>query len=614
MRPRPNPQNELKSWRDRIAALRHLPPLFAEVWLTHPAYAFCSLFSRLATALLPIAVLYVAKLLVDEAVALATGSVLLDGRSASQEALWRYFAIEVVLVLLTDLLGRLQGFSDAMLGELFSNRMTVKMIRHAASLDLATFEDPQFQDRLDRARRQTSDRLNVLFLVASMLQQGLGLAVMSLTVIAFSPWFLGLLLVSLAPVFWSEAHFAALGYALLYRWTPERRETDYLRLLGASHTTAKEVKIFGLSAYFVQRIEGLLNRYFTESKQLAVRRTWTNSLLGLLPTAAYYASLAYILLQTLARVISIGDWIFLSRIFSQARGLLVQIFQGLSRVAEQSLYVRDLYEFFETKPQLAVREGALPAPRVWSEGIRFENVEFAYPEGQPVLRGISFALAPGEKIALLGENGAGKTTIVKLLCRLYDPTAGRILLDGVDLRDYDPESLRAQIGVIFQDFLKYDMLVRENIGLGNTLVMNDAARLRQAAEKSYADSVIAALPQGDATMLGRRFAGGVELSQGQWQKIALARAYMRDANLLILDEPTASLDARAEYEVFERFANLTEGKSAVLISHRFSTVRMADQILVLEEGKILEQGSHQDLLRRQGRYAELFELQAAGYR
>ncbi len=598
------PSEKPQSWRERAEALRHLPPLLWEVWSTKPLYAAVSLGCRVVLAGLPVAILYVSKLLVDEVVA-----------GGSSEALWRYLAIEVGLVVASDLLSRLMGLCDSLLADLFTNRITVKLMRHAATLDLVTFEDPKFQDKLERARRQTTDRLSMLFLVAGLMQQGLSLAAMSASVIAFSPMFFGFLVVSLVPVFWSESHFAGLAYSLLYRWTPERRQIDYLRLLGASHTTAKEVKLFDLSGYLIEKTDALFRRFYAENRTLAVRRAGVNFLWGLLPNVAYYASFVYILQQAMARVISVGDLIFLTRAFSTSRSLLGQLFQNLSRVAEQAMYVRDLFDFFETQPALPVRGDALPAPRPIREGFRFEAVEFAYPgQDKKVLDGVSFVLEAGQKIALLGENGAGKTTLVKLLCRLYDPTGGRILLDGVDLRDYDPASLRREIGVIFQDFLKYDTTAGDNIGFGLIEALRDRGRIDAASAKSYADSVITTLPGGYETMLGRRFEGGVELSQGQWQKIALARAYMRDAQLLILDEPTAALDARAEYEVFERFANLTAGKSAVLISHRFSTVRMADTILVLEAGKILERGSHPELVARGGRYAELFELQAAGYR
>ena len=603
MRPA-KPEEELKPWRERAQALRHLPPLLLEVWRTRPLFAATSLICRLLLAFLPVALLYVSKLLVDEVVA---------GNASG--LVWRYLAIEVALVLSTDLLGRLMGLCDSLLADLFTNQITIRLMKHAASLDLVTFEDPTFQDKLDRARRQTTDRLSMLFLIASLLQQVLSLIAMSASVIAFSPLFFACLVISLIPVFWSESKFAALAYSLLYRWTPERRQIDYLRLLGASHTTATEVKLFGLSGYLIDRADKLFQRFYAENRKLAIRRASVNYLWGLLPNGAYYASFVYILQQAIAKTITVGDLIFLTRAFSNSRSLLSSIFQNISRVAEQALYVRDLFDFFETKPALPVAVNPLPVPKPIREGFRFEDVHFGYPgAAKPVLNGISFHLAPGQKIALLGENGAGKTTLVKLLCRLYDPSAGRITLDGKDLRDYDPESLRQEIGVIFQDFLKYDATAGDNIGFGLIESLTDPARIDQASEKSYADSVISTLPSGYETMLGRRFEGGIELSQGQWQKIALARAYMRDAQLLILDEPTASLDARAEYEVFERFANLTAGKSAVLISHRFSTVRMADLILVLEHGKILEQGSHEELLARGTRYAELFELQAAGYR
>lgn len=614
MRGAKRPGEELKTWRDRAEAMRHLPPLLAEVWKTKPIFALVSLSTRILNAFLPVAILYVAKLAVDEVVGLATGQPLGGGQAATTSALWRYFGIEIGLVVVSDLLGRWQGLTDSLLADLFSNRMTIRLMRHASALDLQSFEDPAFQDKLERARRQTTDRLSMLFLLASLFQQLLSLLAMSASVIAFSPLFFVLLVLSLAPVFWSESHFAALAYSLLYRWTPERRQIDYLRMLGASHNTAKEVKLFGLSGYLIEKVDDLFTKFYAENKSLAVRRASVNFLWGLLPTAAYYASFGYIILQTIERAISVGDLIFLSRAFASSRGLLTQLFQNLSRVAEQALYVKDLFDFLETKPALPVKENALLAPRPFREGFVFDDVHFSYPGGRTVLNGLSFHLAPGEKIALLGENGAGKTTIVKLLCRLYDPSAGRILLDGVDLKEYDPASLLAQIGVIFQDFLKYDMNAGDNIGLGWIEARENDALRDLASEKSYADSVIRTLPSGYATMLGRRFEGGVELSQGQWQKIALARAYMRDAQLLILDEPTASLDARAEYEVFERFANLTAGKSAVLISHRFSTVRMADQILVLEDGKVLERGSHASLLGLGGKYAELFELQASGYR
>jgi ATP-binding cassette subfamily B protein len=423
------------------------------------------------------------------------------------------------------------------------------------------------------------------------------------------------LIAAVVPPFLGETKFAMLAYSLLYQWTPERRELDYLRMLGASNASAKEVKIFGLGDYLTERARILFDRFYNDNRTLAIKRAATGTLLNLLPTAGYYTAYAYILYRALSGTLTVGDLTFLTGAFARSRALIEQIFSSFSGIAEQALFVEDLFDFFRTRPSIVSLPNAVPVPRPIRGGYEFRNVSFAYPgSSKLVLDGVSFRLAAGERIALVGENGAGKTTLVKLLARLYDPIDGAILLDGVDLRDYRVEDLRKEIGVIFQDYMRYDMRVTENIGFGRIEALDDDERIRRSAAKAYADSVVSALPHGYEQMLGRRFEGGVDLSGGQWQKIGLARAYMRDAQVLILDEPTATLDARAEYEVFVRFSELTRGRMAVLISHRFSTVRMADRILVLEHGRILEEGSHEQLVALGGRYAELFELQAAGYR
>jgi ATP-binding cassette subfamily B protein len=402
---------------------------------------------------------------------------------------------------------------------------------------------------------------------------------------------------------------------MLYRWTPERRQLDYLRFLGASVQSAKEVKIFGLSPYLTERARLLFDKFYNENRALVLKRAGLGSLLNLLPTTAYYGAYALIIYRTVTGSLTVGDLTFLAGAFNRSRTLLQSLFSGFTNVSEQALYVRDLFDFFDTRPQIVSKPNAIAPPRPIHSGFEFQNVSFAYPGSDHlVLRDVSFRLDRGQKIALIGENGAGKTTLVKLLARLYDPTAGRIFLDGIDLRDSDVDDLRREIGVIFQDYMRYDMSARDNIGLGRVQDLADQNRVEQAAHKSLAAELIATLENGYNQMLGRRFDGGVDLSAGQWQKIALGRAYMRDAQVLILDEPTASLDARAEYEVFQRFADLTRDRTAVLISHRFSTVRMADHILVLNNGIIQEQGTHEQLLALGGRYAELFELQAAGYR
>jgi ATP-binding cassette subfamily B protein len=451
--------------------------------------------------------------------------------------------------------------------------------------------------------------------VATMCQQLLTLVTLSVGIVWFSAWLLPLLTLALLPAFVGETRFAMLSYSLLYRWTPERRQLDYLRMLGASNTSAKEVRIFGLGPFLIARARELFDRFFAENRALAVRRAATGTLLNLLPTAAYYGAYAWILARTLAGTLTVGDLTFLAGAFARSRTLIAGIFARLSDVADQAQFLDDLFDFFRTGPSIVSRPGALPAPRPIRTGYEFQNVSFSYPgSSQLVLADVSFRIDAGERVALIGENGAGKTTLVKLMARLYDPTAGTILLDGVDLRDYSVEDLRREIGVIFQDYMRYDMVAADNIGVGRVEALGDRGRIEEAARKARADSVVNRLPLGYEQMLGRRFDAGLDLSAGQWQKIALARAYMRDAQILVLDEPTASLDARAEYEVFQQFAALTRGKMAVLISHRFSTVRMADRILVLGNGKVLEQGSHRDLVAAGGQYAELFELQAAGYR
>jgi ATP-binding cassette, subfamily B, bacterial len=596
-------------WRERISALRNVAPLLRMVWETSAWLSVAVIGLRFFAALLPVAMLWISKLIVDEVVAA------IAGRGEPVYNVWWLLGAEVTLAVLSDALSRATALCDSLLGDRFTNHVSLRMMAHATQLDLVSFEDPVFYDKMERARRQTSSRLGMLASLASMAQQAITLLSLSVGIVAFSPWLLLLLIAAVIPPFLGETKFAMLAYSLLYQWTPERRELDYLRMLGASNASAKEVKIFGLGDHLTERARTLFDRFYNENRGLAIKRAFTGTLLNLLPTAGYYTAYAYILYRALSGTLTVGDLTFLTAAFARSRGLIEQVFSSFSGIAEQALFIEDLFDFFRTQPSIVSRPNAIPAPRPIRDGFEFRDVSFAYPgSSKLVLDGVSFRIEAGERIALVGENGAGKTTLVKLLARLYDPIAGAILLDGADLRDYKVEDLRNEIGVIFQDYMRYDMRVVENIGFGRIEALNDNQRIRQAAAKAYADSVVNALPQGYDQMLGRRFEGGVDLSGGQWQKIGLARAYMRDAQVLILDEPTATLDARAEYEVFVRFADLTRGRMAVLISHRFSTVRMADRILVLEHGRILEEGSHEKLVAMRGRYAELFELQAAGYR
>jgi ATP-binding cassette, subfamily B, bacterial len=579
------------------------------VWDTSPPLTTATIFLRLVSSVIPVAQLWVGKLIIDQVVRA------IQGRLADPHQIWVYLAYEIALAVLSDLLSRAVNLTDSLLGDKFTNHVSLRLMQHADRLDLVSFEDPVFYDKLERARRQSTARLGMLGVTAGMGQQIITLLSLLAAVVSFSPWFLLLLVGAVIPAFLGETRFAMLAYSMLYRWTPERRELDYLRMLGASNQSAKEVKIFGLGRHLAERSRTLFDRFYQENKALAVKRALTGSLLNLLPTAGYYGAYVLILVRTMAGAMTVGSLTFVAGAFARSRSLIETLFSSLNNIAEQALYIKDLFDFFETQPSIVSVPNALPAPRPIRSGFEFRDVSFAYPDSErQVLRRVSFRFDAGERIALIGENGAGKTTLVKLLARLYEPSGGAILLDRVDLREYDVDSLRGEIGVIFQDYMRYDMLVRENIGFGRIEELADQTRIESSARKSLADPMIAQLKLGYDQMLGRRFESGVDLSAGQWQKVALGRAYMRDAQVLILDEPTASLDARAEYEVFLRFADLTRGRMAVLISHRFSTVRMADRILVLADGELVEQGTHQQLVALGGRYAELFELQAAGYR
>jgi ATP-binding cassette, subfamily B, bacterial len=597
------------TWRARLSSLRNVGPLLGMVWETSPALVAATTVLRLVRALLPLAMLWVSKLILDAVVAWISRA------KGDPARVWKLVALELGLAVLSDLLGRANSLADSLLGDRFTNRVSVRLIQHATELDLASFEDPVFYDKLERARRQTTGRIGLLAALLNMAQDSVSLISLSAGLIVFSPWLMILLVAAVIPAFLGETHFTTLAYSVLYRWTPQRRLLDYIRLLGASSQSAKEVKIFGLGPHLSERYHEVSERIYNENKQVAVKRASYGFLLNLISTGAYYGAYAVVLIRTLAGAISVGTFTFLTGAFSRSRMYIEKILQSFTDISEQALFLKDLFEFFEMEPAIRSLPDALPAPRPIREGFEFRHVAFAYPGAtRLVVEDVNFRLESQEKIALIGENGAGKTTLVKLLARLYDPTAGQILLDGIDLREYSVEDLRKEIGVIFQDYMRYELLAKENIGFGKIEDLADRERIQRAAHKSLAFQVIDKFPNGYDQMIGRRFEGGVDLSGGEWQKFALARAYMRDAQLLILDEPTATLDARAEYQVFRRFAELTQGRMAVLISHRFSTVRMADRILVLENGQIREQGTHSQLLALGGRYAELFELQAAGYR
>jgi ATP-binding cassette subfamily B protein len=531
--------------------------------------------------------------------------------------------LELGIVLVGEVMARASSLIESLLGDLFSNEMSVKLMEHAANLDLAQFEDPTFYDHLERARRQTVGRIALLTQVVGMTQDGITLLTLGGALIAYSPWMVVLLLVAVLPSFLGETHYAALGYSLLFRWTPERRQLDYLRLVGAWDKTAKEVQMFGLAPWLTERYRALAWKFYDENKKLSIRRSAVSAGLSIFGTVGYYIAYVLIIVRATRGEITPGTLIFLSASFARGRDTIQSILLSASSVYEQALYLRDLFVFLEMEPTIASKPDAVPVPTPIVKGFEFEDVGFRYPDSDRwAIRNVTMTLQPGERVALVGENGAGKTTITKLIARLYEPTEGRITLDGVDLRDYDLVSLRHAIGVIFQDFVRYDMRFDENIGVGEIesvradleLANGAPASIQDAAANSLAASLLPRFPNGYQQMLGRRFEEGMDLSGGEWQKIALARAYLRDAQVLILDEPTAALDARAEFEVFTRFSELVAGRMAILISHRFSTVRMADRIIVLRNGTVEESGSHEELVASDGLYAELFHMQAAGYR
>jgi len=616
---RPNPDTQL-SLKDRLANLRHLGRLFAQIWRTSPGLTLATIGLRLVRALQPVALLYVTKLVIDDVVRLSGQAAPGPDFSAWWESglltpLAVLLALEFGLVVAGDALTRATNLIDGILGELHSNTVSTELMRHAARLDLRQFESAEYQDRLERARRQAASRSGLLSQVFGQAQDIITVGSLAAGLFVYAPWLILLLPLSFVPAVLGESRFNTLSYYLNRGRSPERRQLEYIRHIGANAETAKEIKLFGLGDFLVERFRSLADQIFRENRRLAIDRARWGTLFAAISTMTYYGAFAYIVWRTITGAFSIGDLTFLSGSFLRLNALFQQILLGFTQIAGQSLYLDDLFSFFEIEPQIRSPGRPRPFPAPIRHGIAFEDVGFRYPDTETwAIRGLSFFLPAGETLALVGENGAGKTTIVKLLTRLYEPDEGRITIDGSDLRDMQIEDIHAHVGVIFQDFMRYSFTAAENIGVGRIDRRTDRDQIAGAAGRSLADAVIERLPLRYEQPLGRLFNKGRDLSGGEWQKIAIARAYMRDADLIILDEPTAALDAKAEADVFTRFKSLALGKTAVLISHRFSTVRMADRILVLEGGRILEAGSHAELVARGGRYAELFELQAAGYR
>ena len=596
-------------WRYRIKALSNIPPILKMVWESAPAIVSSSLFCRFVAALVPLAMLVVTRVIIDSINGLSGHHTPLQG------AFWWLVALEFGLATLAMGMGRIVDFCDAVLADKFTCHINTRIMEHASSLDLLSYEDPLFHDKMERARVQGIDRIGMIQAIGRLVQEVITTVSLAASIFLFSPWILVVLIACIVPTFFGETHFAFLGYSLNSHQTPARREMEYVRNLGGSRESAKELKLFGLGPFLVDRYRGISKELHRQTVALAQRRLVMGLLLAVLGTIGYYGSYAFAIHQTVTGLLTIGTLTLVAGAIAGSSSNIQAVLGTFSSIAGQALFLTDLLEFFSVRPKIVSKPDALPAPRPIRRGFEFKNVSFSYPgSSKLVLNNISFRLETSERIALVGKNGEGKTTIVKLLTRLYDPTAGQILLDGVDLREYDLEDLWKEIGVIFQDFMRYDLTSSENIAIGRIEKRNNLIPIRAAAVRSLADEVIQGLPNLYDQRLGCRFEGGVDLSGGEWQRIALARAYLRDAQLLILDEPTASLDAQSEHEVFRRFAELTEGKMSLVISHRLSTVRIADRILVLDHGKIVEQGRHEQLITVGGGYAKMFELQAASYR
>ena len=607
-RTQPKSLNDQKiGLKSSLDSLFLIPRFFKEIWRTNKSLFLTSALCRIVAALLPVAILWVGKLIFDAIIQITT-----HGEKDYSE-LWQSVVIEFILVVLSDLVGRAISLTDGILGDQYNINSSIKIIKKTNEIDISLLENSEFYDKLDRARTQTAGRVDLMSNVLGQAQTTISIFSLVVGLIYFEPYLIILLVLSIFPSFINEVRFSQQQYSLARSWTSERRELDYLRFIGANDKTAKEIKLFGLTSFLVERFETLATRYFKLNKSLVVKRSSYGFLFNVLGSISYYAAYVFIIYRVLSGGISLGELTFLSGSFNRLMSSLRDFFSKFTRISESALYLKDYFDFIDISTEYKSKN-EVPMPEKIKIGFEFKNVYFAYPESDnQILNDVSFTIKAGEKIAFVGQNGAGKTTLTKLLLRFYEPTSGEILLDGININQYNKANYQEYFGVLFQDFFRYEFSVKENIAIGKIDEINNNERILKAAELSLADEVVAELKYGYEQQLGKRFAKGQELSGGQWQKIALARAYMKNAEVMILDEPTSALDAKAESEVFERFIGLIKDKTSVIISHRFSTVRQADRILVLQEGKILESGTHQELMENNQLYAQLFTLQAEGY-
>ena len=601
------------SWKDASDALRNTPQAFKLVWQASKRHTLINFSLIPLIAVLPAAQSWVGKMIVDRI--LQAIDINADVQAGLQLVL-PFVLFEFALLLVSTLLSSFQSLSNNILRSLLTRHVNTLIIDKSISLDLQFYEDPVFYDNMQNARRRAdSSALAIVTSISQVAQQLITLISLVVLMVGFSPWLAVVVILAAVPNFLSNSRFAEMAFRALTHRAPEARLLSYIENLLTSNETVKEIKLFGLGKSLKQRYEDLFTQFLEEDTSIARRNTYASLAWGMLSNLAYYGSYIWVIVRTITRAITLGDMTMFLSVFRQSQRAVQMLLENFSRLYENNLYLDNLLDFLKIEPALEIPENGKIAPAPILEGVRFENVSFKYPGSEKfVLKNVNLFIKPGESIALVGLNGAGKTTLIKLLTRLYDPTEGRITLDGTDLRDFDLQSLHQRFGVIFQDFVRYQFSVKENIGFGQVEELENQERIEVAADKGGATEVIAELPEGYETVLGRRWNRGHELSGGQWQKIALSRAFMRKAEVLILDEPTSALDAEAEYEIFLRFRELMQGRVAVLISHRFSTVRMADRIVVLSEGRIIELGSHEELMAHNQSYAHLFNLQAEGYR
>ncbi len=612
MRPLDSVSDDTPPVRRFVGVFRYSQRAIALVWSTNRRLALLLGAATLVAGLLPAAAAWAGKLIVDAVVAALDGA--RAGDPVSVLPVLRYVGLEAAVVVAIAGAARVLTVCESLLRAQLGHRVNVMVLEKALTLDLGQFEDPEFNDKLTRARRQASTRpLSLVTRTFGLIQNGISLVSYALLLTQFSGWAVAVLVVAGLPAFIAETKFSGDAFRL-FRWrSPETRKQLYLETVLAREDYAKEVKINRLGPLLLDRYDRIFDDLYAEDRNLTLRRGIWGYVLGLVSTAAFYGAYAWIVIATVQGQITLGQMTMYLLLFRQGQSAVAASLNAIGQMYEDNLYLSNLYEYLE-QPSAPTRGDHKSGPGPGT-GVRFEDVSFCYPgTREPAVSAVSFELRPGQALALVGENGSGKTTLVKLLARLYRPTSGRIVLDGRDLEEWDEEALQRRIGVIFQDFSRYQFLAGENLGAGDVRHFDDEPRWRRAAVKGMSAPFLEELPKAYHTQLGRWFAEGRELSSGQWQKVALSRAFIREeADILVLDEPTAAMDAEAEAQVFEHVRGLSRDKMTILISHRFSTVRMADTILVLHQGKVVESGQHQELMALGARYAHLFSLQAAGY-